>query len=411
MKVLVTGFGSTGDTMPLIALAVSLRDRGHEVVVLTDQNANDAAAKFGLDLRLLPGDAKGLLKAGALGDRVMEEGKLSPGILVKLARFNTAEWLEAIDQAADGVDVIVAATMVIYHALSVGERKGIPTVYVQLQPAIPTKDYPPALLGNPKLPRLLNLPASWLLARFGEGLYVGAINKVRRSWGQPKLRLDWRSKLGAGAWSPTILPPSDWPGLDMTVTGPWIVPTDPGWQPPKELADFLAAGEPPIYVGFGSMVGFGDPEGLRDQILAGLAGRRVVLHGGWAELGDEGLPANVCTVGWVPHEWLFSRCAAVMHHCGAGTTHAAARAGVPSIPVPFAADQPFWADRLYKLGVASTPIPRRKLTPAAVSKAVEEAMTKRGTARVLGDVLKGEPDGALAGAEVVERAVSTPSSG
>src|SRR5690606_34299463 len=155
-------------------------------------------------------------------------------------------------------------------------------------------------------------------------------------------------------YSPAVLPrPADWrPGLE--VVGYWW-PAPVPWEPPGRLVDFLAAGPPPVLVGFGSMAG-GHGAQLLPLVLAALraAGVRGILQAGRAGLGADGpdLGPDVIAIGDAPHEWLLPRVAAVVHHAGAGTTGSTLRAGVPSVPTPVFADQPLWSKRLVELGCA-----------------------------------------------------------
>jgi UDP:flavonoid glycosyltransferase YjiC (YdhE family) len=144
-----------------------------------------------------------------------------------------------------------------------------------------------------------------------------------------------------------------------------------------DLLDFLAAGSPLVFVGFGSMAP-GHGQRLGPLITAALrrAGVRGVVQAGWAGLSATG--ADVLPVGEVPHEWLFPRMAAVVHHAGAGTTAAGLRAGVPTVAVPVLADQPFWAWRLHRLGVAPRPIPFQQLTVEQLAKAINTAISDPG---------------------------------
>lgn len=408
MKIVVTGYGTTGDTQPLIALAAGLQQAGHHVVLATDEAAVETATRLGLDCRVLAGSARSMLTEGSHGwAESMESGRPTMQLLMQVARFNTAAWIDTIDRAAEGADVIVATTLVAYHAASVVQQRGIQLVFGQLQPSLVTGDYPPPLLGLAHIPSWLNRPLARLFTGAGDLLYRGAVNKARRELGQPRLRLTWEEWPVLAAWSPTIVPPSkDWTHPDVTVTGPWLSPADAAWQPPGDLTSFLDSGEPPIYVGFGSMAGT-DTRPLREAILGGLSERRVLLSAGWADLTDVALPDNVHPIGWAPHEWLFPRCAAIMHHCGAGTTHQAARAGVPSIPLPFLGDQPFWADRLHRLGIATRPLNPRKITSAAIREATHkaDAVELSTTARDVAARLCGEPGGVASAAQRVEQLV------
>ena len=132
--------------------------------------------------------------------------------------------------------------------------------------------------------------------------------------------------------SPSLVPrPDDWPD-NARMCGQWIPPS-PRWSPPANLTDFLAAGEAPLYVGFGSMTGF-DRRRMLAQIVAATAGRRVVFAPGWSGIDASDLPSSFLVVGDTPHDWLFPRMSVVVHHGGSGTSHSATRAGVPSVVVP-----------------------------------------------------------------------------
>jgi UDP:flavonoid glycosyltransferase YjiC (YdhE family) len=211
-------------------------------------------------------------------------------------------------------------------------------------------------------------------------------------------------------FSPRVVPrPGDW-GANHHITGFWSL-DDPDYEPSAELADFLESGPPPIYVGFGSMHDR-DSAGLTTMVLDALehAGQRGVLHTGWGALEKVPRCERFFPVGSIPHEWLFPRMAAVVHHGGAGTTGAALRAGVPSLVVPFAADQPFWGERTCALGVGPRSIPRKRLTVDNLAEAVRIAVTDPGMrkrASLIGSQIQAE-DGVARAVEVFERHVAAP---
>jgi UDP:flavonoid glycosyltransferase YjiC (YdhE family) len=195
--------------------------------------------------------------------------------------------------------------------------------------------------------------------------------------------------------------PRDWPPHHH-ITGYWTLEGSQDWQPPDKLRRFLEAGPAPIYAGFGSMPS-SRPEEAAEVVLEALrlSGQRGLLLQGWGGLSARDLPEDVHMIEAAPHEWLFARMAAVIHHGGAGTTAAGLRAGVPSIIVPHFSDQPFWGERVRALGVGPRPIPRRLLSAkrlaAAIRKAVfdesmrvraarlgEELRTEDGVARAVG---------------------------
>ena len=188
------------------------------------------------------------------------------------------------------------------------------------------------------------------------------------------------------------------------MTGYWFADSPIGWEPSPGLLAFLDAGPPPVYFGFGSMTS-GDPEGTLKAILKALelTRQRAILLSGWGGLGEGyKLPDYAYAVQSVPHGWLFPRMAAVVHHGGAGTTGAGLRAGVPSILVPFVADQPSWARRVAELGVGPRPIPFRQLTAERLADAISQATSDdamRERARRMGARIRAE-DGIGAAIEV-----------
>jgi UDP:flavonoid glycosyltransferase YjiC (YdhE family) len=192
------------------------------------------------------------------------------------------------------------------------------------------------------------------------------------------------------------------------VTGFWYLDQPEGYAPPVELARFLAAGEPPVYIGFGSM-STRDPRRTGELALRALelSGRRGVLMRGWGGLDADDLSPGVTLIDETPHAWLFPQLAAVVHHGGAGTTGAGLRAGVPAVVVPFFADQPFWVERVAGLGAGPAPIPRRRLSAEALARAIEQATTAEMRARAaeLGRHIAGE-DGVGAAVKQIERIVA-----
>jgi UDP:flavonoid glycosyltransferase YjiC (YdhE family) len=178
-------------------------------------------------------------------------------------------------------------------------------------------------------------------------------------------------------YSPSVLPkPADYQPT-WEIAGYFWPAVRPAWQPPADLVDFIAAGEPPVYVSFGSRQ-MSDVEAKRTTETVEEALRRVgvrgVIQAGWAGLVSKS--EHTMTVGHTSYEWLFPQMAAVVHHCGAGTTASGLRAGVPTVPVPILASQPFWASRVAALGAGPAPLRYQRLSAdrlaAAVSAAVSE---------------------------------------
>jgi sterol 3beta-glucosyltransferase len=130
-----------------------------------------------------------------------------------------------------------------------------------------------------------------------------------------------------------------------------------------------------------------------------------VLSSGWGGLKKDDLPKTVFMIGSIPHTWLFPKMAAVVHHGGASTTAAGLWAGIPSIITPFMGDQPFWGQRVYKLGVGPAPIPRKTLTAKRLAQAIHEAVTDqtmRQRATDLGSKIQAE-DGIAHALEIIQQ--------
>jgi UDP:flavonoid glycosyltransferase YjiC (YdhE family) len=204
------------------------------------------------------------------------------------------------------------------------------------------------------------------------------------------------------ACSPAIAPPPSDLAATTHFTGAWFDPTPPT-PLPTPLENFLSAGTPPVVVTFGSMAA-PDSAALATAVTEGArrAGRRVVFQGASTDLAGDG----VLAIGHVDHRALFPRAAAVVHHGGAGTTHAVVAAGVPSVAVPHVGDQPFWARQLHRLGVAPGPLDVRGVTAETVRTRITEALAEpmRTAAERLGRVVADE-DGVGAAVAHVSRTV------
>eukprot|EP01026_Neomeris_dumetosa_P033361 TRINITY_DN26605_c0_g1_i2.p1 TRINITY_DN26605_c0_g1~~TRINITY_DN26605_c0_g1_i2.p1 ORF type:complete len:309 (-),score=36.87 TRINITY_DN26605_c0_g1_i2:267-1193(-) len=183
-------------------------------------------------------------------------------------------------------------------------------------------------------------------------------------------------------WSPALVAkPNDWPE-NIDVVGFFFLNQASlmQYQPPDELMTFLQSGEPPVYIGFGSMPVM-NPVKLTEDIYKAvrLTGSRVILSKGAKVKGQqyflgEGVdnkPDNVLVIGPCPHDWLFEYCSGVIHHGGAGTTAAGLVTGCPTLVVPFFGDQPFWGQRIQKAGVGPPPCPISRLNTDVLVQAFE----------------------------------------
>jgi sterol 3beta-glucosyltransferase len=247
----------------------------------------------------------------------------------------------------------------------------------------PTREYPsaatPPAPGWFPFPQWYNRTSYGLVQRMGWMVMSGARNELAtKHLGVPKSKFkDYLAMLAATPALTTVskhvLPrPVDWPP-HFQVTG-YLFDDDPDWTPPPDLRDFLAAGDAPVYIGFGSMPD-SKPEATTRTLIEAVrqSGKRAVILTGWAGLGADDVPENIYILKYAPHHWLFPQMATVVHHGGAGTTASGFRAGVPTVIVPHNGDQPYWGRRVHELGIGTRPIPRKKLTAEKLAAAITEA--------------------------------------
>ncbi|MDH6540040.1 glycosyltransferase [Streptomyces sp. SPB4] len=369
MRILIATAGSRGDVAPYTGLGAALRRAGHEVALAATETFEPLATEAGLEFRPLPADHRA--HGSARGKRE----------LLRAAAAFVTELGEGFAGAVDpGTDLLLLSATTAPLGWHVAEATGTPSIGVYLQPTTPTGDFPPPVTGTRSLGRIGNRAAGRFALRMADRVFEPAVAGLRTRLELPPLTAArMRRRRAAARWpvlhgfSTALLPrPRDW-AHGLAVTGPWWPYVGADRRLPAELEDFLAAGPPPVLVGFGSMAA-GEGERLGEIAVRALrrAGLRGVLQSGSAGLAADG--DDVLTVGDLPHALLFPRLAAVVHHAGAGTAAAVLRAGVPSVTVPVAADQPFWAGRLAAVGAAPAPIPFRSLTAEGLGDALAKAV-------------------------------------
>lgn len=397
MRILIATAGSRGDVAPFTGLGAHLRAAGHQVAVATHGTFADLVRAAGLEFRPLPVDPRAEL-ASDRGQRLLRTGSgpLSVIQLLRLGRsFMPALGDGIVAATALGTDLLLTTSATTPLGQVAAEAAGIPSVGLYLQPIAPTREFAPSVTGTRSLGRTGNLLAGHAVEAATDRLFAPAVRQLRHRLGLPprSIARARRAHPVLHGFSPAVVPrPADWrPGLD--VAGYWWPHPDPDWQPPARLVDFLAAGPPPVFVGFGSLV-VPHPEALSATVLAALRAARVraVLQAGWSGLGAADSD-DVLTIDDTPHDWLFPRMAAVVHHAGAGTTAATLRAGTPAVPVPAQLDAPFWSDRLTRLGTSPGPVPLPALTAARLAATVRRALDDphhRERARAVATTLAGE---------------------
>jgi UDP:flavonoid glycosyltransferase YjiC (YdhE family) len=418
MHITIVAVGSRGDVQPCVAVGLGLREAGYDVRLATHTIFAELVDRCGLGFAPIEGDPRQAM-AGRSGQAWQKSGRNAlrflRGIRGLTSRDGFRRSLSDIVEACRGTDAILF-TLLGAPAYHVAEMMGVPSLYLLLQPITRSREHPSILA--PALP--LGSSYNWWTHLISQGVFwrtvAGPINHWRREslglppvpfWGPFDLVYERRTPFIYG-FSEIVVPRArDWPEWHH-IAGYWFLGGTKSWSPPGDLVDFLTGGQKPIYVGFGSMSGR-PARRLADLAIEAvtLAKQRAVMLGGWARAHERELPDHVFAIQSAPHEWLFPRVAAVVHHGGAGTTAAGLRAGVPSVITPFFGDQLYWGRRVYELGVGPQPILRSRLTAghlaAAITQAVADASMKR-RATALGGKIRGE-DGVGRAVEIVSRYV------
>lgn len=402
MKLAIVAVGSRGDVQPYVALGLGLQRAGHDVRLVAPTAFEQLAGDHGLAYVPFHTDLD-----QALRDEIERIGTSPRRLMSFLKRHfeNTARqsYVEVVEACRE-VDAVIASNLSIW-AYDIAEARGIPCLGTSLQPINPTRSF--RSTSFPRWPSWLPFESSynWWSFRWATRLFFRMTRDMTIRYRRELLGLPprpWSYYLSIGiaeipmvyGYSRHILPkPPDW-GDWLHVTGYWFLEQSWDWEPPREIVEFLAGGSPPVYFGLGSMIDR-DARGLTDMIVTALeqTGRRGILSSGWSNLGGDGLPETILQIGDVPHDWLFPRMAAVVHHGGAGTTHTGLRAGVPTIVIPFFGDQFFWGDRVFELDAGPRPIPRRTLSVSRLIAAIERATnhpTIRRAAGELGEEIQSE---------------------
>lgn len=408
-KVLLAACGTRGDVQPFLALAVALRRHGHHPLLAAPSSYASDAAAFGVDFAAIDDGPTRILDDAATR-RIIDNGLL--GVRGKLAAARAVARLKHLfiaplrDVAAiahDHGDVAAVVHSAAFPAQHVADMLDVPAVVVALQPGwIPTDEFPCQLLPLPRVPRFLNRSTYALVtaaqrSREVERWRATELGLASRRHGARRWLRDpeGRRRPVLQSFSRHITPVDPAWGGAVHTTGFWFLPARPDWTPPGELARFLDEGPPPVYIGFGSMTG---TRARRNHALVTEAirrtGVRAVIATGWGGIGasasDSGPPSrgsatmsrdiqstsrDILTIEQAPHDWLFPRMAAVVHHGGPGTVGAALAAGRPQVLCPHMGDQTHWSARMRALGVAPTPLTARTLTAHRLAEAITTAVT------------------------------------
>jgi len=381
MRCTIFALGTRGDVEPLIALGVGLKTAGLDVRFASQRDFAATVEQHGLESFPIEGQSSSFFR-GAAGIALRERMQSNADFQRFFDNYLSLGFSRILNDfwaASRDADVVLAW---MNGAQPIAERLGVAVFVCGI---CPVPHWPTGAFSNPYLGSAPD-PPSWLAnrrtwranetaAKVGESV----LNKWRcDTLGLPST--SWREDLARMrrlphllGYSPSVLPrPRDWKPW-VHVTGYWFLSDPRAYQPPPELQAFLDAGPPPLGVGFSSLVGR-NPAGVTNAVIDALAqaGQRAVLLTGLGGLKGVAFPDHVFPVAAVPHDWLFPRISAMVHHGGAGTTGMAMRSGLPQLGVPFGYDQTLWANQIHALGVGPAAIPVESITAERLAPALRE---------------------------------------
>lgn len=385
MRIAILTAGTRGDTQPYVALGIGLQRAGHQVRLAACLNFESFVQQYGLDYYPIRSDLSAIMSS-ELAQTVMATKNPIKMLAVQAQALKTQMPMMR-DVQEDTWGACQDADLILFspglpNAYFVARQLGVPCVALNAVPMMPTRMEPAAMFyAGPRLGGVYNRVTHTIQEQMFWQSFRPAIQyfwrkhdqRVRIPFAAPNGRQRREGLLTLYGYSEHVLPrPKDW-SESTYVTGYWFLDDEPAWTPPDSLIHFLRSGPPPVYIGFGSM---GNPRKAAEMTELSLkalelSGQRGILATGWNGMsGDRHLPETAYVLESAPHSWLFPQMLAVVHHGGAGTSAAGVRAGVPSIIVPHAVDQPMWGRRIAELGVGPEPIPRKLLSAERLAQAI-----------------------------------------
>lgn len=406
MHITMIALGSTGDILPYTVLGKGLLNAGCQVRFATFETFKPRVKQLGLDFHPIPGDPRLMVAQG--GSNIFSMARSFGSLVEDYTNALSAPHLLQ-------TDLVVNQLPGGMFGFDLAQKAAVPMVIAAVIPLVPTARFP--MMGFPDLqiPGMNRL--TYQIADLAVwGLFGRKINTWRRHiLGLPAIsRKEYfgsaysANNLIVKGFSPLVVErPPEW-GENVHITGYWF-PDDPDWQPPSSLTDFLEGGDPPVFIGFGSMP-VKDPPALTRIILEALkkTGQRAVLSSGWAGLGSDHLPETVYPLDYAPYGWLFPRMAMVVHHGGSGTTGFALLSGVPSCAVALGFDQVYWGRQIAALGAGPEPLRIKQLSSDHLAAAILEGINDQSMRRRAAELGKWiqEEDGLTEAVEIILQAVA-----
>jgi sterol 3beta-glucosyltransferase len=408
MHIVIVTWGSMGDVLPLVALAQQLRAIGcHISFGASSWFARFLEAKgiryFQIGTHFTREEYDNLIETVVAEPNPRKQfSYLLQHTLLSDLELQYQDCLSALDDA----DIVISHWMQIAGIMA-AEKKAKPLVTVTLNPVGIENLYGIARQTNSSSSseqrRSNNIGLS-----LSDFLWGQEIHDFRARVGLKSIesisKTQYSEQLNFVAVSRSMLTEyKGWP-QNHQITGFWYVDEEQDWNPDPKMLDFLNSGAKPIVISFGSMAGRNSDETTKILLEAvQRVGGRAILQAGWGKLGNLELPDNILRMDYAPHLWLFPQASCVIHHGGAGTTAAALRAGIPSVVVWHMLDQPYWGNRLAKLGLSPRPISRYDLSAQKLADRIQEAIGNSSYAQACGRMARrlAEESGAQEAARMV----------
>ncbi|KAJ5765786.1 hypothetical protein N7520_005345 [Penicillium odoratum] len=414
MNIVIQVIGSRGDIQPFVALGKELKAHGHRVRLATHLAFREFILEGGLEFFNIGGDPAELMafmvknpgllpglstiRSGAIQKRRREMKEIIHGCWRSCFEIGDGTNMHQIKEDLWGdtpdyrrrpfvADAIIANPPSLAH-IHCAQRLGIPLHIMFTMPWSPTQSFshPLAIIHQQDCKRSV---ANFVSYAVVDMMVWEGLGDLVNSFRKKSLSLDTLDSIVGPSilhrlqiptsylWSPAVLPkPSDW-GDNIDICGFSFLPSESDYKPSAEIDQFLKAGPPPIYVGFGSIV-VDDQVTLTKIVFEAVkkSGQRAIISKGWGNLGADvvDVPDDILVIGSCPHDWLFRQVSCVIHHGGAGTTAAGLALGCPTIIIPFFGDQEFWGGIVARAGAGPRPIPHKQLTVDKLSEAIDMAL-------------------------------------
>jgi sterol 3beta-glucosyltransferase len=418
VRIALVATGSRGDAQPLVVLGDELGRRGHQVVLGVSPNLVAFGERAGLTTFPVGPDSQQFLESPD-GQRWLAAGDVMAltQALGKIVHDNAALLDANTLRVCDGADLIVTGSLSEHRAACVAEARRVPLVCLHYAPMRPTGAYPNMLITTGRLPRRRNLATHSMFQRLYWRSMAADINIFRASLGLAPVTTPTATRLAAAgtlelqAYHPALVPDlADYPA-HRPIIG-FLTPDDELRNRLGELnidpetEAWLADGEPPVFVGFGSMPVI-DPAATMNMIttVTERLGARVLVGAGWSHFGQHQAPAARVRVvtGVVNYDRVLPHCRVAVHHGGSGTVAASVAAGIPTFVCSLVADNPFWGARVEELGIGVherfAGLDQDRLE-AGLRRALHPNVITR--SRAIGDRMRADTGGACRAADLIE---------